>query len=102
MSSNLEFKYIGWCCETDSKGSKHDKIWLGFELNSQYYAAWGARGKTVNFKKHESHWSLNDVIETKQKKYDEVSETKLLEVWPDFYEVVESRLVFCMLADKIR
>ena len=98
----LSFSYIGWCCETDSKGSEHDKIWLAMQVGSKYYAAWGARGKTVNFKEHPYSSSLYDVERSKRKKYDTISVQKLLEIWPNFYEDVESRLVFCTLANKIR
>ena len=97
-----EFYFIGWCCETDSKGSKHDKIWASFKLGENYYCCWGARGKTVNFKKHPRRGALDDVERSKRKKYDPVNESKLLNIWPDFYDSVDQRLFFCTLADKIR
>jgi len=97
---NVTFEYIGWCNEKDSKGD-HDKVWAAFKMGNSWYACWGARGKTVNFKKHDSFNSLRRVIDSKRGKYGEVSETKLLDIWPDFYDSVESRLVFCTLANKI-
>lgn len=98
----LKWRYIGWCNETDRKGSKHDKVWASFTLGTDIYCCWGARGKTVNFKKHDSIWALEDVERSKRKKYDTVSESKILSIWPDFYDSVEQRLCFCVLANRIK
>jgi hypothetical protein len=102
MSSELlNFTYIGWCNDTKN-GVTSDKVWASFTVNNSHYACWGARGKTVNFKKHDSAWSLGQVQRKKENEYKEVDESKLLEIWPDFYESVEMRLSFCILADKIK
>jgi len=98
----LKFSYIGHCTEPTKAGGNSDKIWAGFTVNDTHYACWGALGKTVNFKKHDSLWSLSTVRRSKEKKYVEVDEAKLLSIWPDFYEAVESRLCYCILADKIK
>ncbi len=97
----LEFRFIGWCHNKDSKG-EHDKIWASFELNDSYYACWGARGKTVNFKRHTCCYDLDEVQRSKEKKYDRVGEAELLKIWPDFYQSVEMRLVFCVMANHIK
>jgi hypothetical protein len=94
---NIKFNYIGWCNEEN-----HDKIWASFSINDSHYAMWGARGKSVSFKKHDSIWDLNEVTRKKQKKYWTVNESKITEIWPDFYEQLNKRLFYCILANKIK
>lgn len=98
----LEWRYIGWCNEVDRKGSKHDKVWASFRIGKDNYCCWGARGKSVNFKKHDSLWDLEKVEDTKRRKYDTVGKEKILDIWPDFYDSVEQRLCFKILANKIK
>ena len=92
----MEFEYIGWCHSGTS-----DKVWLGIKVNNAYYAVWGRRGKALGFKKH-SFYSLNPVIRSKRREYTAVSKEKLYEIFPDFDNIVQQRLVFCLLAGKVK
>lgn len=98
----LEFLFIGWCKETDRDGSKHDKVWTAFKVGNTYYAGWGARGKTIAFKKHDSRHSVEAVMRKKKQKYNEVDSFQLFSVFPYFKEEVEKRLTFCLLSNKIK
>lgn len=99
--SNLDFLFIGWCKEVKN-GVHSDKVWTAFKAGNEYYAGWGARGKTINFKKHDSKYSLEDVMRKKQKEYNEVDAFQLFTIFPYFQEQVEQRLLFCMLSNKIK
>jgi hypothetical protein len=100
--SDVKFGWIGWCHETDKNGSDHDKIWAIVTIGNTYYACWGARGKTVNFKKHDSFSSINQVRRSKEKKYSEIREVEAVNIWPNFRDAVEERLCYCILADNIK
>lgn len=103
MDNEIEFLYIGWNNSTDSDGTKHDKVWAAFKAGNAYYAAWGKRGKTVSFKKHDSSYTLDSVMRRKMKEsYHEVDAFQLFSIFPHFREEVESRLLFCILANKIK
>lgn len=102
MEPKVKFGYIGWCNEVDSKGHKHDKVWCYFSLGENWYACWGGRGKAVTFKRHDSEWSVRDVMQAKKKKYQAIDKNKLLSIWPTFFEQAEQRLVFALLANKVR
>jgi len=100
--SEIEFLFIGWCHETTREGTKHDKVWTAFRIGNAYYAGWGARGKTINFKKHDSQYTLEPVTRNKKKTYDEVDSFQLFSIFPFFKEEVEQQLCFCLLANKIK
>lgn len=106
---DINFRFIGWCNETDSSGSKHDKVWTAFEVDGVYYAGWGARGKTLHFKKYGKSWSAESeqakVMRSKRApkgKYQEVDAFQLFAVFPFFKEDVEKYLTFGILANKIK
>jgi len=109
--ADISFKFIGWCNETDRAGHKHDKVWGYFttDVNAGYgadcYIFWGARDKknTLRFKKDHMYGHLEDLAHQKQdkKNYNRISEKKLLEIWPDFYDQMEMKLMFAVLANKV-
>lgn len=99
---DLEFLFIGWCYETDCDDIKHDKVWTAIKVGDTYYAGWGARGKTITFKKHDSLHSLEAVMRSKKKKYNKVDAFQLFSIFPYFQEEVEKRLCFCLLSNKIK
>ena len=100
MSEEINFIYIGYCGGVN-KGVKNDKVWTAFEAAGKYYAGWGARGKTIRFKKHSNQFELKQVMYKKQDKYKEVDAFMLFSILPDFKEQVASKLTFDILADKV-
>ena len=113
-NSNIIFSFIGWCNEVNKKtGVKSDKVWTAFKAGSNYYAAWGARGKKLSFKNHGpavalSAWRYSEIPDTlqvvlrdKKKKYKEVDAFQLFAIFPFFEQEVDQQLVFKMLANKI-
>ena len=109
--SDVSFKFIGWCNETDREGHKHDKVWGYFtqDVKSGYgadcYIFWGARDKknTIKFKADKVNSELEKLAGQKQhrKNYRQITEKKLLEIWPDFYDQMEMKLTFAVLANKV-
>jgi hypothetical protein len=102
MSNTLEFIWVGHSTEPTKTGGYSDKIWTSFKVGNAFYCAWGARGKSVSFKKHDSRWTLNDVQRKKEKTYTKVNQIELFKICPDFYDCVEQSLCFAILANKIR
>ena len=101
---SISIKWVGWC----NKGTS-DKVWGYFQVGSggTYYIFWAGRGKAMNFKKQTSAFEVVKVRRSKEnrsydKAYTEISEAKLLEIWPTFENELEGRLSFCMLANKIK
>ena len=88
--------WVGWINE-----GSHDKLW-GVLKSSQsdgvYYNFWGRRGKKPQFKQ------VCDAMHyhKERKGYKEVSEDKLLEIFPDFFMETEMALVFDSMAGKVR
>ena len=96
MQEELEFIYIGWCNEGTS-----DKVWTAFKAGGAYYAGWGARGKSIRFKKHVGRYELLEVKAKKTKKYKECNEFELFAILPEFKEQVASKLTFDILLNKV-
>jgi hypothetical protein len=109
--TDVAFKFIGWCNEIDRDGHKHDKIWGYFTTDASAgygapcYIFWGARDKknTLRFKEDFIHGALEQLARQKQdkKNYNRITEKKLLEIWPDFYDQMEMKLTFAVLANKV-
>jgi len=106
-----EFVFIGWCQEGNS-----DKIW-GYFLRPTPDAAawttkdwgynccifWGRRGKAMQFKADITGHDLNKLRESKLRKgYVKISPEKLLEIWPSFIEEAEAKLMWEVLAGKVK
>ena len=96
----IEFLFIGWCKQV-KKGVTSDKVWAAFKVGGNYYAAWGARGKSIRFKQHDDRWALEKVQRTKEKDYSPVDKFELFAVFPTFEDDVAQQLTFAIMADKV-
>jgi len=96
-----DFLYIGWCKRVKN-GVTSDKVWTAFKAGNTYYAGWGARGKSIRFKKHNSRNSIEKVMRSKEKDYNEVDSFQLFTILPYYKEEVEKYLTFSIMANKVR
>ena len=116
MSIENEFVFIGWNTEGNS-----DKIWGYFLRPTQGSDStnwwskptkasgwnccifWGRRGKAMQFKADVTGYELDKLVATKLKKgYLKIDETKLHNIWPTFIEEAEAKLMWDVLAGKIK
>lgn len=114
MSIENEFVFIGWNQEGTS-----DKIWGYFlrptpvDPTSNWWVTktrgynccifWGRRGKAMQFKADVTGFELEKLTATKLKKgYVKITREKLLEIWPTFIQEAESKLMWDVLAGKIK
>ena len=111
---STEFAFVGWNTEGTS-----DKVW-GYFLRptdvsaSQFRYAnkdngwnccvfWGRRGKTMHFKSDVTGYELRNLVDAKlKKKYKKITEVRLLEIWPNFIQEAEAKLMWDVLAGKIK
>lgn len=105
MMDNIQIVYASWC---NTKGS--DKIWGYFAvtdkpiqslgLEKPVFVFWGARGKSLQLKQHETGPNLWDLKRSKQRKgYEQVSSNEdFLELCPNFYSEVDEKLTYAILA----
>ena len=100
ISDDIEFIYIGWCNRVKN-GVVSDKVWTAFKAGGTYYAGWGARGKSIRFKKHSNQWELREVMYKKQKDYVEVDTFTLFAMLPEFENQVKSKLTFDILTNSV-
>jgi len=100
MDNDIEFLYIGWCKGVND-GVSNDKVWTAFKAGGMYYAGWGARGKSLRFKQHDDKWSVMSVKRKKEQTYKEVDSFMLFSIFPDFENVVASKLTFDILLNKV-
>ena len=100
MQEEIEFIYIGYCGGVN-EGVTNDKVWTAFKAGGAYYAGWGARGKTIRFKKHYDRLDLIKVKQKKQTKYKEVDAFMLFSILPTFKEDVASKLTFDILTNSV-
>jgi hypothetical protein len=109
-----QFGFIGWNTEGTS-----DKVWGYFirptpqRLSPGHYAPahwnqnccvfWAGRGKAMQFKADLTGSDLDKLAASKRKKgYLEINETKLQAIWPTFIQEAESKLMWDVLAGKIK
>ena len=111
MSIENEFGAICWCNEDN-----HDKIWGYFYRptpESQYRhwnnrdrnccIFWARRGKAMQFKSDITSIDLENLVRSKRKKgYVEISQPKLFEIWPTFIQEAEAKLMWDVLAGKVK
>lgn len=115
MSISNEFKFIGWNQEGTS-----DKIWgyflrPGYEHGDSYRGwgdkdhlrncciFWGRRGKAMQFKADIVDYKLDNLKRSKLNKgYVAISEKRLLEIWPTFISEAEGKLMWEVLAGKVK
>jgi hypothetical protein len=109
------FGFIGWC-----KEDNHDKVWGYFYRptdvgNKMFYPwptkeygwncciFWGRRGKAMQFKADVTGSDLNKLVSTKLRKgYNQINQSKLIEIWPTFDEEMTMKLTFEVLAGKVK
>lgn len=113
MSIENEFGWIGWC-----KEDNHDKVWGYFyrpttvETGRHWPAKsygwnccifWARRGKAMQFKADTTGPELDKLVRTKVKKgYAKISQPRLFEIWPTFIEEAEAKLMWDVLAGKVK
>lgn len=111
--STTEFGFIGWC-----KEDNHDKVWGYFyrpttKIPGRNYPTkeygwnccifWGRRGKAMQFKADVTGSDLNKLVSTKLRKgYNQIDQSKLIEIWPTFDEEMTMKLTFEVLAGKVK
>lgn len=92
----------------------HDKFWgvlvlndinavktSGRNFHKYFWCWWAQRGKSISVKKHLYNIYLISKYE-KQKinnKYEPITTDKLLEMWPEFYNQLECKMLFEALKD---
>jgi predicted DNA-binding WGR domain protein len=92
----IKFGWIGW---NQKDGS--DKIW-GYLWAGQdrrmVHVFWGRRGKNLSFKTQPFDYALMNLVDSKNRKgYIHINQDEFLELWPDFYEICEHKLVWHVL-----
>lgn len=116
MSIENEFGFIGWC-----KEDNHDKIWGYFlrptpeDTTSPYWMRptkdrgwnccifWGRRGKAMQFKADITGHELDKLVRSKLNKgYNKISSNQLISVWPTFITEAEGKLMWEVLAGKVK
>jgi len=107
-----EFGFVGWCHDPVEN---HDKIWGYFyrptkeytwatkESGTHVVVFWARRGKAMQFKPDISGYELDKLALSKVRKgYNKISETKFLEIWPSFIQECEEKLMWDVLAGKVK
>lgn len=116
MSIENKFGFIGWCTEGTS-----DKIWGYFFRPTSDTGAyksywrpndgqnvvvfWARRGAAMKFKPDVYGYALEKLQATKEdpkKGYKAITQEKLLEIWPTFIEEAEAKLMWDVLAGKVK
>jgi hypothetical protein len=114
MSIESKFGFIGWCNEDN-----HDKVWGYFYRPTPRYDAapeyekrwigrnicifWAARGKAMRFKADITGHELQKLVSSKLNKgYIQITEQKLFEIWPTFIQEAEAKLMWEVLAGKVK
>jgi len=105
------FGFIGWCNENN-----HDKVWGYFyrptpnnphprEFGGHNCVIfWARRGRAMQFKPDVSGYELNKLVYNKQtvKHYKPISFAKLIEIWPSFEQECKDKLLWDILAGKVK
>ena len=117
MSIENEFGTILWCNE-----GEHDKIWGYFyrptdvgdkifypwptkEYGWNCCIFWARRGRAMQFKSDVTGHELDKLVRSKlnpKKGYVQISQPKLFEIWPTFVAEAEGKLMWDVLAGKIK
>ncbi len=101
-----KINYFGWNNEPG-----HDKVWgyvtIGEGTTAELYNFWGARGKKLAFKKHESDfYAVDELRRLASKKtakgYREVPNNDIETLVPEFFEQFEIQLTLAKLFDNFR
>jgi predicted DNA-binding WGR domain protein len=117
MSIENQFGFIGWCKEGTS-----DKCWGYFyrPTDTTPSAAnwwhtpihargwnccifWGRRGKAMQFKADVTGDALMKLVASKKKKgYQQITSDRLIEIWPNFIQEAEAKLMWEVLAGNVK
>ncbi len=116
MGIEDKFVFIGWNTEGNS-----DKIWGYFlrptpedpslpfwmrptkDCGWNCCVFWGRRGKAMQFKADVTGHELDKLVGSKLKKgYQKIDEAKLLNIWPTFIEEAEGKLMWEVLAGRVK
>ena len=112
MAIEENFGFIGWNTEGTS-----DKIWGYFyrptdttvhtwyskEYGWNCCRFWGARGKTMHFKEDVTGHELDKLKRSKLREgYKIINSDKLIEIWPNFIKEAEEKLMWDVLAGKVK
>lgn len=94
----IDYKFIGWCGD-----GVHDKVWACIQLSGdrwrgKYLSVWGRRGKTLQSKQLDAtSYEIDKLIRSKERKYAEIPQDKLHEVYPDFQQDLEKTTAWTLL-----
>jgi hypothetical protein len=94
----IDYKFIGWCGD-----GIHDKVWICIQLSGdrwhgKFLTVWGRRGKTLQSKQIETNsHEIDKLIRSKERKYAEIPQDKLHEVYPEFKEDLEKTTAWALL-----
>jgi len=111
-----EFGFIGHCYNLQEN---HDKVWGYFlrptpEAEGRRWITksdgwncvifWARRGRAMQFKPDKTGYELDKLARQKQDKkdYQRISSAKLLEIWPTFIQECEEKLMWDVLAGKVK
>ena len=116
MSIENKFEFIGWNTEGNS-----DKIWGYFlrptpiDESAPFWMRatkdrgwdccvfWGRRGKAMQFKADITGHELDKLVRSKLNKgYLKIDESKLMNIWPTFIEEAEGKLMWEVLAGRVK
>lgn len=109
-----EFGFIGWNTEGTSDkiwgyffrptpGIDNMPYWRGKDIGRNIVIFWGRRGKTMAFKAGVYDHEIGTLMSSKIKKgYISINETKLLAIWPTFIQEAEAKLMWEVLAGKVK
>lgn len=94
----MKYQFIGWCSD-----GVHDKVWVCIQLShnlwsGKYVTIWGRRGKSLQSKVTDaSDRDIDNLIRSKERKYAEIPQDKLNEVYPEFQEDLEKTTAWALL-----
>lgn len=113
MSIEDKFGFIGWNTEGTS-----DKVWGYFYRPTTEFTAsawqdqnhgrnvcifWARRGNTMQFKADVASYDLDRLKASKLKKgYLRIDQSKLMSIWPTFIAEAEAKLMWEVLAGKVK
>jgi hypothetical protein len=113
---STQFGFVGWC---NDLAENHDKIWGYFyrptegydDPNRPYWSRpqrnivifWARRGKALQFKAGVENSDVHKLVRSKLSKgYEKISEKRFLEIWPSFIQECEAKLMWDVLAGKVK
>jgi hypothetical protein len=107
MSISHQFGFIGWC---NDPADNHDKVWGYFyrptpdaEPWQNCCVFWARRGGAMKFKGDRTGAKLNQLVVSKLNKgYKKIDVEKLIKIWPTFINDVEGKLMWEVLAGKVK